>query len=210
MARQRLCRGARLRARKSQLLQLRNILVCDRPYLRPCHESWGVVLERSQEVRQSTISSDGYGTRGASPGFYEVERQVHFTPGTCLFYRFDTFHRVSACSTRQDYSFPAFLCGHSRLRQGTPVVHRACRRIHSIVYRREDCPWIQWDVWAKHFGPLWTSFVPKLSVWQRNVLGFPKPGASYWNTPQAFELVADRYPGIDLSEYEAAAGSAKL
>ena len=37
-------------------------------------------------------------------------------------------------------------------------------------------PWIQWDVWAKNLGPLWTTFVPQLSVWQRNVLGFPKPG----------------------------------
>ena len=47
--------------------------------------------------------------------------------------------------------------------------------------------------------------MPQLSTWQRNVLGFPKPGDSYWNTPQAFELVADRYPGIDLSDYENAA-----
>ena len=47
--------------------------------------------------------------------------QVHFTPGTCFFYRFDTFHR------------------------GTPVVDRACRRIHSIVYRRED--------WSAHAPP---------------------------------------------------------
>ena len=31
-------------------------------------------------------------------------------------------------------------------------------------------------------------------------------GESYWSTPQAFDLVADRYPGIDLSEYVAAAG----
>ena len=32
-----------------------------------------------------------------------------------------------------------------------------------------------------------------------------RPGDSYWSTPRALELVADRYPGIDLSEYEAAA-----
>ena len=43
--------------------------------------------------------------------------------------------------------------------------------------------------------------MPQLSTWQRNVLGFPKPGDSYWNTPRALELVADRYPGIDLSDY---------
>ena len=42
-------------------------------------------------------------------GRYEAERQVHFSPGTILFYRFDTFHR------------------------GTPVVEGRCRRIHSIV-----------------------------------------------------------------------------
>ena len=47
--------------------------------------------------------------------------------------------------------------------------------------------------------------MPQVSTWQRNVLGFPKPGDSYWNTPRAFELVADRYPGIDLSDYENAA-----
>lgn len=54
-------------------------------------------------------------------------------------------------------------------------------------------------------GPLWTTFVPQLSTWQRNVLGFPKPGDSYWNTPRAFALVEDRYPGIDLSDYKQAA-----
>ena len=54
-------------------------------------------------------------------------------------------------------------------------------------------------------GPLWTTFVPQLSTWQRNVLGFPKPGDSYWSTPHALDLVADRYPGIDLSDYVKAA-----
>jgi hypothetical protein len=49
---------------------------------------------------------------------YEIGvKSEHWRAGTCLFYRFDTFHR------------------------GTPVAEGACRRIHSIVYRREDCPW---------------------------------------------------------------------
>ena len=55
------------------------------------------------------------------------------------------------------------------------MLHSILRKcFNKQVYRREDCPWIQWDVWAKHLGPLWETLVPQLNVWQRNVLGFPK------------------------------------
>jgi hypothetical protein len=104
-------------------------------YLGTVEETGGAtaVVPRShspaaREVTNSAISRGGYGTRSGSPDWYAAEKQVHFAPGTIFFYRFDTFHR------------------------GTPVLERRCRRIHSIVYRREDCPWIQWDVWAKHLG----------------------------------------------------------
>ena len=108
-------------------------------YLGTLEETGGAtaVLPRShsaaaREVAQSAIHRGGFGSRSGSPDFYAAEKQVHGVPGTILFYRFDTFHR------------------------GTPVKDRCCRRIHSIVYRREDCPWIQWDVWAKHLGTLET------------------------------------------------------
>jgi hypothetical protein len=59
-------------------------------YLGTAEETGGAtaVVPRSKvagarEVRQSTISSAGYGTRGGSPEFYKAEQQVHFTPGAC-------------------------------------------------------------------------------------------------------------------------------
>ena len=85
-------------------------------YLGTVEETGGATAVVSRElnddtsvVQNSIIRSDGFGSRGASPEMYEAERQVHFKPGTILFYRFDTFHR------------------------GTPVVEGRCRRIHSIV-----------------------------------------------------------------------------
>ena len=138
--------------------------------------------ESATELRTSALHG-GLGSKQTNPELYEGEVQVKYSPGTVLFYRFDTFHR------------------------GTPVRANRVRRCHSIVYRREDCHHVQWDVWAKHLGPLWVGLVPQLSVWQRNVLGFPKPGDRYWATPQATALVEDRYPGIDLELYRHAAAA---
>ena len=44
-------------------------------------------------------------------------------------------------------------------------------------------------------------FVATMSTPQRNILGFPEPGNRYW-TPQTIAAVADRYNGIDMSDYE--------
>ena len=45
----------------------------------------------TREVASSTIGRGGYGSRSGSKDWYTAEKQVHFAPGTILFYRFDTF-----------------------------------------------------------------------------------------------------------------------
>ena len=115
-------------------------------------------------------------TRGRSkqthPEIYAHEQQVRFKPGTMLLWRQDTFHR------------------------GTPVREGSLRRVHGIVYRREECSWTQDNVGCD------PSLLSALDPWQRSVIGFPKLDDPYWRLPGAVELVGDRYPEMDMAPYK--------
>lgn len=114
---------------------------------------------------------------------YERERYTHYSPGTVLFYRHDTWHR------------------------GTPLRPGARRLAHNITFRRADCEWIS----TLHIGWAWAMYrddkhlerlIATASLDQRAVLGFPQPGNEYW-CPETVAAVEARYGvfGFDSTPY---------
>ena len=108
-------------------------------------------------------------------------REINLKPGIgdILFYRLDLWHR------------------------GTPVKKNKIRFVVNLVYKKKECFWIN------NWNPGWTrkmyygymeKFITDLTPEQRSVLGFPKPGDSFWNSERINQLKF-RYPNIDLSPY---------
>ncbi len=57
--------------------------------------------------------------------------------------------------------------------------------------------------WPKQSPQRWAKLIPRCTVRQRDLFGFPRPGDPYW-TEQTLAEVAERYPGIDLRPYRQA------
>jgi hypothetical protein len=97
--------------------------------------------------------------------------------GTLLIYRSDILHRGS--------DFAA--AGRSRF---------------SILadYQSRAVTWGGKMAWPKQAPDRWAKLMPQLSVRERDLFGFPRPGSDYW-TPQTISGVAARYPGIDMTPY---------
>lgn len=117
---------------------------------------------------------------------YPRERSAAYRPGTTLFYRHDTWHR------------------------GTPVRAGALRIVANLTFRKAASEWVStlhagW-AWAMYRSGLPTErLIAGLSVQQRTVLGFPRPGSPYW-TRDTVLAVAARYAcfGLDITPYAAA------
>jgi len=54
--------------------------------------------------------------------------------------------------------------------------------------------------WPKQSPERWAKFMPRCTVRERDLFGFPRPDDPYW-TEDTLEGVAARYPGIDLAPY---------
>jgi Phytanoyl-CoA dioxygenase (PhyH) len=117
---------------------------------------------------------------------YARERRVRFAPGDVLLYRHDTWHR------------------------GTPLLPGRLRLAHNITYRLASAEWIS----TLHTGWAWSAYSPdkfferliaQASLAQHAVLGFPQPGAAYWNAA-TLAAVEARYGafGIDMTPYRLA------
>ena len=117
---------------------------------------------------------------------YPREERVQYTFGTVLFYRHDTWHR------------------------GTPLTPGALRVVHNMTFRKEASEWVS----TLHQGWAWAMYtkamrmerlIANVSVEQRCVLGFPRPGHPYW-TKETVLAVAARYAplGMDVTPYAAA------
>ena len=115
---------------------------------------------------------------------YPREVMANYRLGTVLFYRHDTWHR------------------------GTPLEPGALRLTLNMTFRKADSEWISnlsrgWS-WAM-YRPSWVMerLIAKALVEQRCVLGFPRPGHSYW-IQETIAAVHARYGalGIDMTSYE--------
>lgn len=117
---------------------------------------------------------------------YAREREIYYRPGTVLLYRYDLWHR------------------------GTPLKPSGVRFVQNLVYKRPRCDWLNhWNQGAAKSMYRSDQYVEKLiarsSVTQRNCLGIPLPGDSYW-TPEMVDAVQRRYGpmGMDISPYQQA------
>jgi ectoine hydroxylase-related dioxygenase (phytanoyl-CoA dioxygenase family) len=89
--------------------------------------------------------------------------------------------------------------------RGTAITDPTGSRFMVLAdYRRADAPWIQMHAFGLHGNrPEMREFVSRASAEQRTLLDIPAPGHEYWNA-QTIADMAIRYPGIDMSPYEAA------
>lgn len=140
-------------------------------------------------------SAEEYIRQHASPevasfreSLYGREAYAQFRRGTVLLYRHDVWHR------------------------GTPLtIAGSMRLVVNLSYRRADAAeWFQhWNAgWAKcMYSPTMQleKLVARASVFQRTVLGFPRPGHRYW-TRRTLDGVKARYEalGFDVTPYEEA------
>lgn len=104
---------------------------------------------------------------------------------------------------------------HLRVASLVPLQRRI---VQSIAIRRANAPWIKATGFGVTVSGMDRSWIPSLTVQQRNRLGFPAPGNDYW-TPDTIQAVSHHYAGpasgwngpegivptpMDMSEYVAA------
>lgn len=116
-------------------------------------------------------------TREERPALYENEVKVVVPAGGLLIYSMRTFHR------------------------GTKFVANGGRLGHFITYTPAAWRWLGIDSWSKEaIRPEFRPWIERATPAERKLLGFPKPGHSYW-TEETLEGVSARYPAMDMSPY---------
>jgi ectoine hydroxylase-related dioxygenase (phytanoyl-CoA dioxygenase family) len=112
------------------------------------------------------------------PRLYRDERSVLAEAGDLLVFSMRTFHRA-----------------------GELTADHGARFSHHLVYRAAEHPFNGYHQYSQ-FGekPEMQRFIQKACPSQREVLGFPRPGHSYWNK-ETLAGVKARYPGIDMGPY---------
>jgi hypothetical protein len=69
-----------------------------------------------------------------------------------------------------------------------------------IDYQARGSTWAGKMAWPKQSPQRWAKLMPRCSVRERDLFGFPRPGDPYWNS-QTLADVARRYPGMDMTPY---------
>ncbi len=110
----------------------------------------------------------------------DVEVSATGPAGSLLVYRTDILHRGSNLTG----------AGHSRF---------------SLLadYQVRGTTWGGKMAWPKQAPQRWAKLIPRCTVRERDLFGFPRPGADYWNE-QTVTDVAERYPGMDVTPYRQA------
>jgi hypothetical protein len=110
-----------------------------------------------------------------------------------------------------DVEVPAIGPAGSLLIYRSDVLHRgsnfaaAGRSRFSILadYQARGTTWGGKMAWPKQSPERWATLIPRCTVRQRDLFGFPRPGDDYWDE-QTLRDVALRYPGIDMAPYRSA------
>lgn len=115
------------------------------------------------------------------PKLYKHERPILAKAGSLLIFSMRTFHRA-----------------------GEMTAETGGRFTQHLVYRSALCPFNGYHQYSQ-FGekPELKRFIERATPRQREMLGFPPPGHSYWNE-ETLAAVAQRYPKMDLSPYRIA------
>ena len=67
-------------------------------------------------------------------------------------------------------------------------------------YQAPGTTWAGKMSWPKQSPERWAKLIPRCTVRERDLFGFPRPGDEYWNE-QTLTDVAARYPGMDMTPY---------
>lgn len=133
----------------------------------------------SQQETGDYIGKGGrFLSREEHPEAYEKEIPAVAPAGSTLIYSMRTFHRGSAMRASEGVRFS-----------------------HHMSFRRADCRWAG-QVLFQHDGgkPEMNHFLENASPEQREIIGFPPIGDSYWDE-DSLAGVAARYPGMDMTPY---------
>jgi hypothetical protein len=132
-----------------------------------------------QDVTRDDPLVPGHRSREEYPKLYEYEFPVTVPAGHALLYSMRTFHRGSALRAKEGLRFA-----------------------QNIGFKRADMTWCG-QVTFQHEGsrPEMDHFLEHATPRQRELVGFPPVGASYWDE-QTVAAVGRRYPGMDMTPYK--------
>ena len=85
--------------------------------------------------------------------------------------------------------------------RGTAFKGEGARIAEFITYAPKNCPWmgiVGWPEQGVHKS--FRIWVERASVEEREMLGFPAPGDTYW-TEETRAGVAARFPDMDMTPY---------
>jgi hypothetical protein len=87
------------------------------------------------------------------------------------------------------------------LHRGSNLTGAAASRFSILAdYQARGTTWGGKMAWPKQSPQRWAKLLPRCSVRERDLFGFPRPGHDYWND-QTLTDVALRYPGMDMTPY---------
>lgn len=122
-------------------------------------------------------------TRDERPALYDNEVKVTVPAGGLLVYSMRTFHRGTA-----------FERDGGRLGMFVTYAPMACKWM-GIVGWSQEAPRAEFRSWME-----------RVSVDERNSVGFPAPGDPYW-TEETLDGVSARFPKMDMTPYRTASRS---
>jgi hypothetical protein len=127
---------------------------------------------------------------------HEIGVDVPFTP---LYLDFGAFADVEVAAVGHAGSL--LIYRSDILHRGSDITGAARSRFSLLAdYQIRGSTWGGKMAWPKQSPERWAKLIPQMSVRERDLLGFPRPGHEYWNE-QTVDDVAARYPGIDMSPY---------
>jgi len=132
---------------------------------------------------------------------YEQGKEVPFTP---LYLEFGALAGVEVSATGPAGSL--LIYRSDILHRGSDMTGAGRSRFSLLAdYQARGTTWAGKMSWPKHSPQRWAKLIPKCTVRERDLFGFPRPGDDYWDE-QTLADVALRYPSIDMTPYRVAFG----
>lgn len=173
-------------------------------YTQPLHRDYGshsLVVPRPEAHYQQTTTfiylSDVTAADGPTHLVpFVIGKQVPYSP---------LYLELGALA---DAEYEAVGPAGSLLMYRTDILHRGSdftgsgRSRFSLLadYQVRGTTWGGKMAWPKQSPQRWAKLMPRCTVRERDLFGFPRPGDAYW-TEQTLADVAARYPGMDMDPY---------
>jgi hypothetical protein len=176
-------------------------------YTQPLHRDYGshslVVPRRDGSYQQVTtfiFLSDV--TEDDAPTYLVPFEQGSEVPYTPLYLELGALADVEIPATGPAGSL--FVYRTDILHRGSNFTRPGRSRFSLLAdYQARGTTWRGKMSWPKSAPHRWAKLIPRCTVRERDLFGFPRPGDPYWNE-QTLTDVAARYPGIDMTPYRTA------